>query len=105
MLWRFCFGEPIHSRLNQLDLVYYGMKTVNMHEAKTHLSRLVERAARGESFVIARAGKPLVKVVPLDTPDCSERRRLGFMVGEIQTPDDFDTMGAAEFERFFEGRS
>ncbi len=41
------------------------MRKVNMHEAKTHLSRLVERAAKGEGFVIAKAGKPLVKVVPL----------------------------------------
>lgn len=75
------------------------MKTVNIHEAKTHLSRLVERAAGGECFVIAKAGKPLVKVVPLDTPEVS--RRLGFMVGEIMVPDDFDLMGAAEIEQQF----
>lgn len=80
------------------------MKTVNIHEAKTHLSRLVERAAQGESFVIAKAGKPLVKVVPLESPEARERRRLGFLDGEIRTPDDFDTMGAAEIERIFEGR-
>lgn len=45
------------------------MRTVNMHEAKTHLSRLVERAAKGEGFIIAKAGKPLVKVVPLSSRD------------------------------------
>ena len=44
------------------------MRTVNMHEAKTHLSRLVAAAANGEPFIIARAGKPVVKVVALDAP-------------------------------------
>lgn len=69
------------------------MRTVNIQEAKTHLSRLVEQAARGEPFVIARAGKPLVKVVPLDAPSGAEVRRLGFMAGQITVPDDFDRMG------------
>lgn len=77
------------------------MRTVNIHEAKTHLSQLVERAAKGESFVIARAGKPLVKVTSLDAPTARERRRLGFMAGEIAVPDDFDRMGAGEIERLF----
>jgi len=80
------------------------MRTVNMHEAKTHLSRLVARAARGEPFVIARAGKPLVKVVPLKPPGTGEVRRLGFMEGQIAVPDDFDRMGAAEIERLFGGK-
>ena len=80
------------------------MRTVNMHEAKTHLSRLVARAARGEPFVIARAGKPLVKVVPLEPPGTGEVRRLGFMEGQIAVPDDFDRMGAAEIERLFGGK-
>jgi prevent-host-death family protein len=77
------------------------MRTVNMHEAKTHLSRLVERAAKGEGFIIARAGKPLVKVVPLDARDAPVPRRLGFLVGEIAVPDDFDRMGQDEIERQF----
>ncbi|MBN9562728.1 MAG: type II toxin-antitoxin system prevent-host-death family antitoxin [Alphaproteobacteria bacterium] len=77
------------------------MKTVNIHEAKTHLSRLVEEAARGESFVIAKAGKPLVKVVPLNAPSAGETRRIGFMAGQIAVPDDFDRMGSAEVERLF----
>ena len=77
------------------------MRTVNMHEAKTHLSRFVEQAARGEVFVIARAGKPMVKVVPLDAPAPSSPKRLGFLAGEISVPGDFDTMGAAEIERMF----
>jgi prevent-host-death family protein len=77
------------------------MRTVNMHEAKTHLSRLVERAAKGEGFIIARAGKPLVKVVPLDARDAAVPRRLGFLAGEIAVPDDFDRMGQDEIERQF----
>jgi len=77
------------------------MRTVNIHEAKTQLSRLVEQAARGESFIIAKAGKPLVRVMPLDAPAAGERMRLGFMAGEIEVPDDFDRMGAGEIERLF----
>lgn len=79
------------------------MRTVNIHEAKTLLSRLVERAAKGESFVIAKAGKPLVKVVPLDAPAGARVRRLGFMAGQIAVPDDFDRMGSAQIERLFGG--
>ena len=79
------------------------MQTFNIHEAKTHLSRLVDLAAKGETFVIAKAGKPLVKVVALDAPDAAEARRLGFMVGQIETPDDFDRMGEGEIERMFGG--
>ena len=75
------------------------MKTVNIHEAKTHLSRLVDRAARGESFVIAKAGKPLVKVSAIDAP--SAPRRLGFLKGEIKVPDDFDRMGEKEIAALF----
>ncbi len=67
------------------------MVTVNIHEAKTQLSKLVERAAKGEPFVIARAGKPLVKVSAIDAPKA--QRRLGFMAGEIAVPRDFDRMG------------
>lgn len=79
------------------------MQTINIHEAKTHLSRLVERAAKGESFVIAKAGKPLVRVIPLDAPVAGQARRLGFLAGEIEVPDDFDRMGAAEIEQLFGG--
>ena len=81
------------------------MRTVNMHEAKTHLSRLVDRAAKGEPFIIAKAGKPLVKVVPLDeVPEGWKTSRLGFMKGEIKVPDDFDTMMADEIEEMFYGK-
>ena len=79
------------------------MHTVNIHEAKTQLSRLVELAASGEPFIIAKAGKPMVKVMALDTPVAAQRRRLGFMQGEISVPDDFDRMGAAEIEHMFGG--
>jgi prevent-host-death family protein len=79
------------------------MRTVNIHEAKTHLSRLVEQAANGEPFVIAKAGKPMVKVVALDTPPAKPIQRLGFMKGQISVPDDFDRMGEDEILRMFEG--
>jgi antitoxin (DNA-binding transcriptional repressor) of toxin-antitoxin stability system len=75
------------------------MLTVNIHEAKTHLSKLVERAASGETVVIARAGKPLVRVSALNAP--AEPRRLGFLAGEIDVPDDFDDMGAEEIAALF----
>jgi prevent-host-death family protein len=77
------------------------MLTVNIHQAKTHLSSLLDRAAKGEPFIIAKAGKPLVKVVPLDAPDADQARRLGFMAGQIEVPDDFDRMGSAEIEQLF----
>lgn len=79
------------------------MNVVNIHEAKTQLSRLVEKAAKGEPFVIAKAGKPMVKVVPLDTPEQKKPQRLGFMEGQIKVPDDFDRMGQEEIEKLFYG--
>lgn len=81
------------------------MRTVDIHEARTHLSRLVEQAAKGEPFVIAKAGKPLVKVTPLDAPAAGQIWRLGFMAGRIAVPDDFDRMGSVEIERLFFGAS
>lgn len=77
-------------------------ETINIHEAKTHLSRLVEKAARGESFVIAKAGKPMVRVSALETPVATERRRVGFLEGRIQVPDDFDEMGREQIGEMFE---
>ncbi len=77
------------------------MDAINIHEAKTHLSRLVEQAANGEPFLIAKAGKPMVKVAALDAPSGQMVRRLGFLNGEIQVPDDFDRMGQAEIEQLF----
>jgi len=79
------------------------MLTVNIHDAKTHLSRLIEQAAKGEAFVIAKAGKPLVKVVPLNAEEKAAGQRLGFMAGEILVPEDFDRMGEGEIAKLFEG--
>jgi prevent-host-death family protein len=78
------------------------MQTYNIHEAKTHLSRLVEQAAKGEPFVIAKSGKPLVKVIPLTAPGPSQIKRFGFMAGQISVPDDFDQMAEAEIVKMFE---
>jgi prevent-host-death family protein len=75
---------------------------VNIHEAKTQLSKLVAQAEKGEPFIIAKAGKPLVKVVALSAPSPARMQRFGFMAGQIAVPDDFDTMGAAEIERAFQ---
>ena len=76
---------------------------MNIHEAKTQLSRLVEEASKGEGFVIAKAGKPVVKVIALNAPTGSQVRRLGFMAGQISVPDDFDRMGKDEIEEMFGG--
>jgi prevent-host-death family protein len=80
------------------------MDIVNIHEAKTHLSRLVERAAKGESFIIAKAGKAMVKVVPVDAPDQRQMRRIGFLSGTFAVPDDFDRMGEDEIAKMFDAR-
>ena len=77
------------------------MHTVNIRDAKTHLSRLIERAAADKPFVIIRAGHPLVKVVPIDAPDRTAEYRLGFLAGQAEVPDDFDRMGAATIKDMF----
>lgn len=77
------------------------MKTVNMHEAKTHLSKLVDEASKGKPFIIAKAGKPIVKVMAIDAPTGRKVRRLGFLEGEFLIPDDFDRMGQEEIEKLF----
>ena len=81
------------------------MDTVNIHHAKTHLSRLIERAARGESFVIAKAGKPMVKVVPLSAPEAAQVKRVGFLSGQVKVPADFDRMGEEVIDALFSGQS
>ncbi|QQR35774.1 type II toxin-antitoxin system Phd/YefM family antitoxin [Devosia oryziradicis] len=75
------------------------VRMVNIHDAKTNLSRLVDQAVKGEPFIIAKAGKPLVKVVPIDQP--AAVKRLGFMSGAFTVPNDFDRMGQAEIEAMF----
>ena len=77
------------------------MQTVNIHQAKTQLSKLIEQAVNGESFIIAKAGKPMVKVIKIDAPEASSIKRLGFMAGQISTPKDFDEMGKDEIAKLF----
>lgn len=77
------------------------MKTINIHEAKTHLSRLVERAAEGESFIIAKAGKPMVRVTALKAGEAGAQQRVGFLAGAFSVPDDFNSMGREEITRQF----
>jgi len=81
------------------------MQTYNIHEAKTHLSRLIEKASKGEPFVIAKAGKPMVKVIPINAPEPSQMKLFGFMAGQITIPDDFDRMADTEIVNMFEGDS
>ena len=79
------------------------MRTINIHEAKTHLSRLVEEASTGNAFIIAKAGKPMVMVTPLSDGKVTTPERLGFMSGEMSIPDDFDSMGGTQILTLFEG--
>jgi prevent-host-death family protein len=76
------------------------MKTINIHEAKTHLSKLVEAAAKGEAFVIAKSGRPMVKVTMLEA---QPQKRLGFLAGKGTVPLDFDEMSADEIAQMFAG--
>ncbi len=77
------------------------MRTVNIHQAKTHLSRLVEEASKGESFIIAKDGQPLVKVVPVDPPEAPQVRRLGFMIDQADVPGDLDAVPEEEIFELF----
>ena len=79
------------------------MQTVNIHEAKTNLSKLIAKAVNGEPFIIAKAGKPMVKVVAIDAPEPKAMRRLGFGDGTSIIPDDFDTFMQKEIEEMFYG--
>jgi len=81
------------------------MLSYNIHHAKTHLSALVDQVQAGEPFIIAKAGKPLVKVVALDTPEPANIKRFGFMAGQINVPDDFDSMGGEAIAELFEAAS
>ena len=77
-------------------------KPVNIHAAKTHFSRLVERAAKGEEIIIAKAGKPVARLMPLAVP--VRRRRPGLLKGKIKMAEDFDAPLPEEILRLFEGR-
>ena len=73
---------------------------VNIHDAKTHLSRLVEEAAAGAEIIIAKAGKPMARLLPISAP--ARKKQLGLLKGRIKVPDDFnaplDEGTLAEFE-------
>lgn len=72
------------------------MGTVNIHEAKTNLSRLLEAVQRGEPLIISKAGKPIARVTRVDAPGPGSMKRLGFLTGQIEVPEDFDRMGEDE---------
>jgi prevent-host-death family protein len=74
------------------------MKTVNIHEAKTNLSKLLKAVDQGERLVIAKAGKPMYEVTPLKKKPV---QRIGFLQGQFKVPDDFDTMMQKEIEEMF----
>jgi len=82
------------------------MRQVNIHEAKTHLSRLADEAGAGETIILAKAGRPVAKIVPLEEPQTKKKepRKLGFLDGKFSVPDDFDTMFQDEIVAMFEGR-
>jgi len=77
------------------------MQQYNIHSAKTYLSALVDKAAAGETFIIAKAGKPMVKVIPY-LPQDTLNHRIGFLKGQIEVPDDFNNMGQKEINEMFE---
>jgi len=77
------------------------MQTVNIHEAKTHLSRFVDQAAAGEEILIARAGKPVARLVALASTE-RKPRTLGLGKGRFTLPENFSSLHAAEIQRMFE---
>ena len=79
------------------------MRQVNIHEAKTNLSRLIEQAVNGEPFVIAKSGKPMVTVKAYEPP-LNPAARIGFLKGAIEVPDDFDSIGQNEISDLFEDK-
>jgi prevent-host-death family protein len=79
------------------------MTTVNIHAAKTHLSKLLEEAAGGKEVIIAKAGKPIAKLVPL-SPTKPRKRKLGILAGHARIPADFDAPLPGDVLDDFEGR-
>ncbi len=80
------------------------MQTINIHAAKTQLSRLVDEAAAGAEIIIARAGKPVARLMPLAAPPAPQRRVLGRLAGQISIPEDFDAPLPDDILDAFEGR-
>jgi prevent-host-death family protein len=89
--------------MNTIDI--NNITTVNMHDAKTHLSRLVDKVMQGESVVIAKAGKPLVKMVAIESPAPAKKKRIGFLAGQVSVPDakTFNELGSDEIAAMFGG--
>ncbi len=79
------------------------MESINIHEAKTRLSQLLAKVAKGEGFIIAKAGKPIARVTAIDSPEPGQQKRLGFLEGQFTIPDDFDRMGEEEIAEMFGG--
>ena len=79
-----------------------GTVIINIHEAKTHLSRIVDEVAAGAEVVIAKAGKPMARLVPLTTT--ARPRKLGLLKGRIHVPDDFNEPLPEGVLKEFEGR-
>ena len=80
------------------------MQTFNIHAAKTHLSRLVDQAAAGEEIIIARAGKPIARLIALDAEPAHGKRVLGALAGTWRIPADFDAPLPDDILDLFEGR-
>jgi prevent-host-death family protein len=79
------------------------MESVNIHEAKTRLSQLIARAQEGEAFIIAKAGKPVVRVSAIESPQSGKQKKLGFLAGQFSVPEDFDRMAEQEIADMFGG--
>lgn len=98
------WAKPIWTKLGELSLLKATiMETFNIHKAKTYLSKLVDQAAKGEPFIIAKAGKQMVRVVAIDAPPEKKVQRLGFLKGHFTVPYDFNTMYQKEIEEMFYG--
>jgi prevent-host-death family protein len=84
------------------------VRTINIHAAKTHLSRLIEEVAAGEPFVIAKSGKPMAQVIPISASKKKPKKRIGFMKGMYTLPDNFEKIDKQldkEIEKLFYGKS
>ena len=92
-------GPPLRGLIEEIATCEPSIST----KPRQDLARLVDSAAGGEGFIIAKDGKPLVKIVPLDAPPARKVKRIGFLKGQIQVPDDFDTMFQDEIEKEFYG--
>lgn len=80
------------------------MKTVSIRQAKTHLSRLLKRMGSDGGFIIAKSGKPIAEVILLEQPETAKPQRLGFMLGQIRVPRDFDRIGETEIAALFDSK-